>query len=278
MSDPEPIFEKSRAVEDVQHLRLMTLLDELVRDKGVMRVARELEVNYRTLTTALETGQLSRRMRGTLEKALLEGGGSPAAEQRQRSDALEERVKGLEGAAQEMGGELNRGLAAVGNEVKTLKGRVEQLERRQVLKEGDDGNQESRAAPPGNMTAPVGRYIPRREFPELATLEPAADDEAVFGDAWPLIQDWRVLRGSHPDRGKGLDWLQDEERLMVVELALLEEYDLTLPPQDYPLKGLDRNNQTNWRRTTLADTRRELARARLLRRVRRVLTCNLWRR
>lgn len=65
---------------------------------------------------------------------------------------------------------------------------------------------------------------------------------------------------------------------MLVELALLEEHGLTLPPQDYPLKGLDRNNQTNWRRTTLADTRRELARARLLRRVRRALTCNLWRR
>lgn len=172
MSDREPILEKSRRVEDVQHLRLMTLLDEMVRDKGVMRAARELEVNYRTLTTALETGRLSRRMRGTLEKALLEGGGSPAAEQRQRSDALEERFTGLEGAVREMGGELNRGLAAVGDEVKTLRGRVERLERRQTLREGDDGNQESQAAPPVNTTTPVSRYIPRREFPELAPWNP----------------------------------------------------------------------------------------------------------
>ena len=278
MSDREPIFEKSRRVEDVQHLRLMTLLDEMVREKGVMRAARELEVNYRTLTTALETGQLSRRMRGTLEKALLEGGGSPAAEQRQRSDALEERFTGLEGAVREMGGELNRGLAAVGDEVKSLRGRVEQLERRQTLRGEDDGNQERRAASPGVTPAPLRKFTPRREFPELATLEPAADDEQVFGDAWPLIQEWRQLRQSHPDRGKGLEWLQDEERLMAMELALLEDHGLTLPPQDYPLKGLDRNNQTNWRRTTLVDTRRELARAQLLRRVRRALTCNLWRR
>ena len=278
MSDREPIFEKSRMVEDVQHLRLMTLLDEMVRNKGVMRAARELEVNYRTLTTALETGQLSRRMRGTLEKALLEGGGSPAAEQRQRSDALEERVKGLEGTVREMGGELNQGLAALGDETKTLKGRVERLERRQAREEQGGNAQASQAAPPGNTTAPVSRYIPKREFPELATLEAAADDEAVFGDAWPLIREWRGLRENHPDRGKGLEWLQDEERLMLVELALLEEHGLTLPPQDYPLTGLDRNNQTNWRHTTLADTRRELARARLLRRVRQVITCNLWRR
>ena len=278
MSDREPIFEKSRRVEDVQHLRLMTLLDELVRDKGVMRAARDLSVDRRTLNVALETGQLSRRMRGTLEKALLEGGGSPAAEQRHRSDALEERVKELEGTVREMGGELNRGLAAVGDEVKTLKGRVERLERRQAREEQGGNAQASQAAPPGSKTAPVSGYIPRREFPELATLEAADDDEAVFGEAWPLIQEWRGLRENHPDRGKGLEWLQDEERLMLVELALLEEHGLTLPPQDYPLKGLDRNNQTNWRYTTLADARHELARAQLLRRARRLLTCNLWRR
>ena len=278
MSDREPILEKSRRVEDVQHLRLMTLLDEMVRDKGVMRASRDLNVDRRTLNVALETGRLSRRMRGTLEKALLEGGGSPAAEQRQRSDVLEERVKVLEGAAQEMGGELNRGLAAVGDEVKTLKGRVEQLERRQAGVEKEETVREGEVPSPGASPAPAGKFTPRREFPELATLEPAADDEAVFGGAWPLVQEWRQLRGSHPDRGKGLEWLQGEERLMLVELSLLEEHGLTLPPQDYPLRGLDRNNQTNWRRTTLADTRRELARARLLRRVRRVLTCNLWRR
>ncbi|MXZ89981.1 MAG: hypothetical protein F4W95_05095 [Chloroflexi bacterium] len=237
MSDREPIFEKSRRVDDVQHLRLMTLLDELVRDKGVMRAARDLKVDRRTLNAALETRRLLRRMQGTLEKALLEGGGSPAAEQRRRSDALEERVKEVEGAVRDMGGELNRGLAAVGDEVKTLKGWVERLELRQVLREGDDGNQESQSAPPGNTTALVSRYTPRREFPELATLEPAADDEAVFGDAWPLIQEWRGLRENHPNRGKGLEWLQDEEHLMLVELALLEEHGLTLPPQDYPPQG-----------------------------------------
>ena len=39
-------------------------------------------------------------------------------------------------------------------------------------------------------------------------------------------------------RGRGLEWLRDEERLMPVELALLEEHGLTLPPQTYPLRGL----------------------------------------
>ena len=34
MKTQEPIFEKSRSVEDVHHLRLMALLRELVRDRG----------------------------------------------------------------------------------------------------------------------------------------------------------------------------------------------------------------------------------------------------
>ena len=34
---------------------------------------------------------------------------------------------------------------------------------------------------------PKRRPSLRREYPELVTLEPADDDEEVFGDAWPLI-------------------------------------------------------------------------------------------
>ena len=43
---------------------------------------------------------------------------------------------------------------------------------------------------------------------------------------------------------------------MSVELALLEEHGLTLPPQTYPLRGLDRGEQVNWRRKALEDARR----------------------
>ena len=97
MKSREPVFEKSRSVEDVHHLRLMALLRELVRNKGVMKATQELNVDYRTLTNSLKDGRLSRRMRQALEKALLEGGGSPAAEQRERNDGLEEELKEVKG-------------------------------------------------------------------------------------------------------------------------------------------------------------------------------------
>ena len=107
----------------------------------------------------------------------------------------------------------------------------------------------------------------RREYPDLVTLEPAEDDEEVFGDAWALIVEWRELKGAHPNDGRGLAWLAEEERLRVVELALLEDHGMTLPPEKRPLRGFDRDGQINWRRTALFDTRRALRKRELLNRL-----------
>ena len=90
------------------------------------------------------------------------------------------------------------------------------------------------------------------------TLEPAEDDEDVFGEVWPLIVEWRELKAVHPDEGKSLSWLLTEERFLALELTLLEEHGLTLPPATFPLRGFDRNGQVNWRKTALSDTRRAL--------------------
>ena len=61
------------------------------------------------------------------------------------------------------------------------------------------------------------------------TLEPAEDDEEVFGDAWPMIVEWWELKDVHPNEGKGLGWLRTEERFLALELALLEDHGMTLP-------------------------------------------------
>ena len=291
MSAGGPLFEKSRSIEDMQQMRLLVLLEELVRDKGIMRAARDLNVDRRTLTAGLRTGRLSRRMRGALEKALLEGGGSPAREQRERNDALAGRVEKFEGQVDDLGWETNQGLASVQGEVRELRDEQERGMRRLSQLEtgnGDDqdgdveGKGESGDAtvgPPAPVNA--GRRSPsrlRREFPELVTVDPADDDEQVLGEAWGLVQEWRNLKDTHTSRGKGLDWLRVEERLLSVELALLEEYGLTLPPETYPLKGLDRSSQVNWRRKALEDTGKARKRGELLLWLRRLLTLRLWRR
>ena len=201
MSAGGPLFEKSRGIEDVQQLRLLVLLEELVRDKGIMRAAQDLNVDHRTLAVSLETGRLSRRMRGALEKALLEGGGSPAREQRERNDSAGGKGgEKLEGQVEGMGYETNQDLAAVQGEVRELREAQEQGMRRLARLEGggdsdEDGQDSDRegkeeedlggatAGPPA--PADAGQHSPsrlRREFPELVTVDLAEDDEAVFGE------------------------------------------------------------------------------------------------
>ena len=128
-------------------------------------------------------------------------------------------------------------------------------------------------ASPDGPPAPSTR--PRREHPGLVTREPAPDDPEVFGAAWPLVTEWRELKDAHPGEGGGIEWLADEERLLEIELALLTDYGMTLPPETEPLRGFGRAGQLNWRRAALDDTRRALARREL---IRWILNPRLWRR
>ena len=124
MRTTEHGIEKSRDVENVHHMRLMTLLQELVREKGYRGAARVLELDRRTVTTCATTGRLSRRARHALERALQEGVGSAAARQRERNDGLEERVasleKGLVNEVASLGKEMRRRMAAVEGVVQAL--------------------------------------------------------------------------------------------------------------------------------------------------------------
>ena len=95
----------------------------------------------------------------------------------------------------------------------------------------------------------------RRLDPEVVTEEAADDDPEVYGDAWPLVEEWRRLRADHPHQGKSLSWLTTEERLLVLELAMLDDHGLTLPPETQALRGFGRRGQTTHRWKALADTR-----------------------
>ena len=273
----------SKSVRDMHHLRLMALLQEQVRDHGRKGAAESLGVDRRTLDTALDQGMLTRRIRGALEKALQSGVGSAAAQQRDRNDKLADRLGDLEGLVEEQGREIREGRRAAEDAIRELREEQAQalrkLERALAQLDGAGGNRDEEEEAKAPVTHPTGdQFSLRREYPELVTFDPADDDEDVFGDAWPLIQEWRELKETHPDRGKGLEWLRAEERFLVVELELLEEHGLTLPPARFPLRGFDRSGQTGWRRKALDDTRRALRRRMLLAWARHVLTLGPWRR
>ena len=278
MEERKPVFGKSKSVEDMQHVRLMALLQELEREHGRKGAADVLGLDHRTLSASLDDGVLSRRVKSALEEALQEGIGSAADRQRERNDGLEKRLEGLEGVVEEQGKEMRAGRRAAEDGIRALREETAQGFRRleERLAQRQTNGFDQGAAPPPRAAPPRGRTTLRREFPDLVTREPADDDKEVFGDAWPLIVEWREMKETHPNLGRGLSWLVAEERLLAVELALLEEHEMTLPPETYPLRGFAREGQTSWRRTALHDTRRARAKQELLRRGRRVLTLGLW--
>ena len=229
MNTTEHGIDESRAVENMYHMRLMALLQELVRKRGPKGAARVLEIDPKTVAESIETGRLSRRARDSLERALQEGVGSAAARQRERNEKLEARVEALEqghGSLEkrqdDLGKELRRRMAAIEGEIASLR--------------SDDGLGAGTADADGSERDATGqggrppeKPSMRREYPDLATLEPAPDDKEVFGDAWPLIVRWRELLDAHPERGDGFEWLTTQEQVLEVELALLEEHEMTLP-------------------------------------------------
>ena len=274
-------IEDSKDVANMYHMRLMALLQELVRDRGYKGAARVLEIDQRTVAEGARTGRLSRRIREALERALQEGVGSAAARQRERNEKLEERLRELEEGHEALGKETRRRLSKIEGSVEALRQDV-RTETTGAGHAGDgptqanaDGTEDGAAARDGR---PSVKTSARREYPELATLEPASDDEEVFGEAWNLIAEWRELKDAHANDGRGLAWLVEKERLLELELALLEEHGMTLPPEKQPLHGLDRSGQINWRKAALYDTRRARAKRELPGRILRALAQRLLRR
>ena len=285
MENRGPVFEKSTSVENVYNMRLTALLRELVRDGGFKGAAQSLDIDQRTVARSFRSGVLSRRVRTALERGLQEGEGSAAAVQRERNTGLEERldgvvtvVKDVKGQVEAVAKDTSRGFAAVRGDVKALRDEQAGLERRvSALETGGDARDEGETANAAGGPTNRRRDAPWREYPDLLALEPAEGDEEVFGDAWPLIVEWRALKDAHPIRGKGFAWLTDHKRLLEMELALLEEHGMTLPPEKQPLRGFDRNGQINWRRTALSGTRRAWHWRWRVRQVMRRVTFGLWR-
>ena len=246
--------------------RLRGFLRELVREEGRMEAAELLGVAYRTLVKAEESGEITGRMGDALERLLSAGDNPEVTRLKESVRGLEKRMAALEAGIEALAKELRNGLdemragVGVGTEPKDHGD-----ERADDAGGMAAGKPETVDAPPVAELRPKKPYRERRKEPEVVTVEPADDDREVYGNAWPLIEEWRRLWADHPPRGKSLSWLRTHERLLMLELAMLEEHGLTLPPEKQALRGFGRRGQTSWRWTALFDTRKSLARRELLR-------------
>ena len=258
--DPGDAFDAAAAqvIEDVYELRLTALFRQLVRTRGHKGAARVLGLDPRTVAASVQQG-MSRRVRDAVEKMLVERDGGARDELEEAVEGLAGQVGGLTTQVAGLEGELREGMKALGE---THAQGMRRLEQRLAQGENRSGGGTGLPRP-----APVSGAVSRRRHPGLVTAEPDDDDEDVFGAAWPLVQEWRELWDGHPARGKGLEWVSTRHRILELEVALLEEHGLTLPPETEPLRGLDRGAQLNWRLKALHDFGKRQARLALLAKV-----------
>ena len=183
-------------LESLQEVRLTALLHDLMKE-GKLEAAQLLGVNYKTLAAAVDSGTLTPRLSDALEKVLLSREIEAVEKVRERVEEMEGRVEAVEKQTRSIPGEIEE---AVGREV----------ERRMAAVDGgttcgrEAASSQEAATPDGAVDKkgqPRGspaRQLFRRTSPSVITMEPQPGDEEVFGDAWPLVDEWRRLRESHP--------------------------------------------------------------------------------
>ena len=246
------------SIESLHELRLRALLNDLVNDLGLVKAAEELGIDRKTLWRSEGAGQMSARLIEALERMLLERAVAAMEADRERVGALEERVAGLErqlaAALASAGNNNGNGGGVDGAVADALRGEfaqeIQRLERRLEPRRGG-------APDAGSGGSRTGQAGSQRRYPDVVTREPADDDEEVYGAAWPLVDEWRRRWDSHSPSGRGLAWTSRRERILELEVAMLEEHGLTLPQETTPLRGLDRNAQLSWRERELAGVRRK---------------------
>ena len=149
--------------------------------------------------------------------------------------------------------------------VEALAGRLARLEQRQVLSDHGGG-------PAGTGD---GADVARSRG--VVTAEPHEDEAESYGMGMALVEEWRTLIRRRGE-GSKTEQAKDRERVMELEIALIGEHGLALPPNTEPLDPSERERYLGWRWRELADLRRERRQRVALRWVRRVLTCGVWRR
>ena len=294
---PDPPVEDSRGVEAGRERRLLKLFAEQVREHGRERVAEMLEIDPRTVSATLKRGVLSRRVRIALERQMgtEPGGRTDEPDVARRLEAVERKAAGLREATVAGFKALRDGQVKV---LEPLEGQVARVEARldaweqgeasrpegapvvegspsQVREPKSGAAQATKPEPRRQPEPEAKRRPPPREYPELVTEDPAPDDAEVYGEAWPLVEEWRQLLQAHRRPGKGLEWLRREERVLELEVAMLEEHRLTLPPATFPQRGVWRHGQVSWRWKALQAARRARAWGEARRWTGRVLTAGL---
>ena len=235
---------------------LLRLLRALAEEHGRGKAADRLGVDRKTIWRAMDAGRLTPRLRDALEQEQ-----AASAREATGSDQLELRLDGLERRLQDVEQQLARGLSGHGQELARLRERLETL----------DWSQAETSGPPGASDG----TSPHRSYPEVVTAEPLPDDEQVLGQVLPLVAEWRERLVRFERHWPAVEGLEAETRMLELELVLIGEHGLTLPPGKVPWRWDLRVRELQQRRQRLAAAGRNLRRARWRRRIGRAIGLGL---
>ena len=268
--------------------RLGGLLQDLLRTHGRRRTAELLGLSERTLQRAeqVEAGeQLSEQFLRALEdyEAKLPGSGALPTLGRETAEELADlrrRVHRLERVLPEDIGDLPGAVGELAASVEQLQQQVTARQRSMESAEGgEDGRQAASVG--ASAHAPTGgdtTRLPLRPYPQLVTAEAEPGERRFYGKAIPTIAAWRQVRARREQASNALgklDRLRADERLLELELALVGEHGLTLPPAERPWDGLRRQSELRVLRQALGRVRRQRRWAQLRHWAWRLLTLGL---
>ncbi|MDE2747088.1 MAG: hypothetical protein OXN86_03095 [Chloroflexota bacterium] len=234
--------------------QLWALLQDLVEREGRDAAAVRLGLSERTIRRTLADRHLSRKMTEALlyerdrrraeqpeQPGEPDGQESPAPQEESRGgtlDQLERRVAELEREHKEWVQCFDDGLGQVEQDIMTV-------ERRLGFRRGSGREQES------------GSDAPPRVHPDLVTVEPMPDDGEVYGEALPVVAEWRRALRAVEKPPHTLAWLGATERLLRLEIQLIDDRRLTLPPDTSPWDDVRRDNELQLRQHRLRELRRQ---------------------
>ena len=260
-----------RITEREAEQTLLENLRELIDEAGHGGAAQQLGVDRKTLWRALGSGRLTPRVRQALERRVAN---PEAARRRSRPDALERRtelidkdVGALAEAVEALRGEFGKLADLQAEALRAWERRLSAVEARVAAV--------AAAGPPGREHG--ARH--RQGHPEVVTLEPVQDEELDYGEAMPLVAEWRRQRVAHLDEGaRRVERSRALVRMLELERVLISDHKLTLPPSTYPWAEDRRRDELRRVKFALVSARRELAQALSWRWVRLALTLGRWRR
>ena len=220
--------------------KLRGFLQDLVEREGRAEAAERLGVSERTVRRALASPQLSPFMNECLQR------------QWEKAAVAQEPVIVQEPAS------LPEQLRRLARRLADLE-EIADAQLDELWEVGHDLRQIRDAYAPEPVLGTEGRLAAdgkqRRTIPGLVTVEPLPDDGDVFGEALPVVAEWRRTLRALDEPPDTLAWIGMTERLLRLEIQLIDDRQLTLPPADGPWDDVRRDNELQLRQHRLQQLR-----------------------